>query len=165
NRLDALRACTPEMLGMLEHLTSIESPSADVAANERCAKATAELVHAQLGVTPQILERDDRPHLRLDCGNRRVLLLGHLDTVWPAGTIDRWPFAVNGDVATGPGTFDMKAGVVQGLFALTTLDRLDGVSLLLTSDEEIGSPSSRALVEETAAGCAAVLVLEPSQKG
>jgi len=157
-----LRSRTPQMLEALEHLTSIESPSADSAATERCAQATAVLIQDQLGLTSELLESGGRLHLWAAVGVPRVLLLGHIDTVWPAGTLGRWPFAVEGDQATGPGTFDMKAGVVQGLHALATLDDLDGVAILLTSDEELGSPSSRVLVEEKAAGCAAVLVLEPS---
>ena len=73
--------------------------------------------------------------------------------------------AVDGDVATGPGVFDMKAGVVQALAALSMLPSLDGVSLLLTVDEELGSPSSAALVVDSARGCAATLVCEPSADG
>src|SRR4051812_22390282 len=150
------------MVEMLEQLTSIESPSSDPAATERCAKAAADLAHAELGVAGDLVVSGGRSHLRLAVGQPRVLLVGHIDTVWPTGTLDRWPFQVEGDRATGPGTFDMKAGVVQGLFALAALDDLDGVAVLLTSDEELGSPSSRILVEEKASGCAAVLVLEPS---
>ena len=59
--------------------------------------------------------------------------------MWPLGTIDRWPFAVTDGVATGPGVFDMKAGIVQGLYALAQLDDLDGVDLFVSSDEELGA--------------------------
>ena len=93
-----------------------------------------------------------------------MLLLGHFDTVWPVGTTALRPFSVDGDVATGPGVFDMKAGIVQGLFAMSALTG-SGVELLLTSDEELGSPTSRGLVEEAARGVDAVLVLEPSADG
>src|SRR5436190_20936031 len=117
------------MLDALEHLTSIESPSSDIAATERCAKAVADLVHTELGVAPELIERDGRVHLHLSVGSGRprVMLLGHIDTVWPLGTLDRWPLSVAGDRATGPGTFDMKAGVVQGVFALAALGALDNV--------------------------------------
>ncbi len=72
---------------------------------------------------------------------------------------------MDGGTATGPGVFDMKAGVVQLLFALAALDVPEGVAVLLTTDEEIGSPTSRPLIEETAAGIDAALVLEPSAHG
>jgi len=85
--------------------------------------------------------------------------------VWSLGTIDRWPFQVDGSKATGPGCFDMKAGAVQLLFALGALDDLDGVGIVLTTDEEIGSPTARGVIEETVAGAEAVLVLEPSADG
>lgn len=168
-RLDALRSRTPAMVAALEHLTTIESPSSDLAATRRCADAVIALAREQLGASPTLVERDGRPHVLLGAVGRpaEVLLLGHFDTVWPMGTIDRWPFQVDvaQDRATGPGTFDMKSGVVQAIFAMAALDDLHGVSLLLTSDEEIGSPTSRSLIEDAAAGCKAVLVLEPGQDG
>jgi glutamate carboxypeptidase len=109
---------------------------------------------------------EGRVHLRWRFGvPTRVLLIGHLDTVWPIGTLARWPFEVRDGRATGPGVFDMKAGVVQLLFALSTLESLKGVSVLLTTDEETGSPTARGLIEETAAGTSAALVLEPSAGG
>src|SRR4051812_33069834 len=97
DRLAALRSRTPTMGDALAHLTSIESPSSDPGATERCAKAVADLVHAELGVAPALVEHGGRTHLELVVGRPQVLLLGHLDTVWPTGTIDRWPFAVTGN--------------------------------------------------------------------
>jgi glutamate carboxypeptidase len=94
-----------------------------------------------------------------------VVVVGHFDTVWPAGTIDRWPFERTGDTVTGPGAFDMKAGIVQAFEALATLDDLSGVAVILTSDEELGSPTSRRLVEAAARGAQAALVVEPSVGG
>ena len=97
-----------------------------------------------------------------------MLLVGHLDTVWPIGTIARWPFEIRDDQATGPGVFDMKAGVVQLLFALTELGErleLDGVTVVLTTDEEIGAPTSRGLLAEEAQGVKAALIPEPSFNG
>jgi glutamate carboxypeptidase len=105
-------------------------------------------------------------HLRWRFGaTQHVLVVGHLDTVWPIGTLARWPFELRDGRATGPGVFDMKAGVVQLLFALAALDSLDGVAVLITTDEETGSPTARPLLEETAAGIEAALVLEPSAGG
>jgi len=94
-----------------------------------------------------------------------VLLLCHLDTVWPRGTLERWAFGVEGGRATGPGVVDMKAGLVQALFALSALGAPGGIRLLVTTDEEVGSPSSRHLIEESATGLEAALVLEGAYEG
>jgi glutamate carboxypeptidase len=95
-----------------------------------------------------------------------LLWLCHYDTVWDAGTLAGWPFECDGTVATGPGAFDMKGGLVQGVWALRALERLGlprpGVRILLNGDEELGSPVSRSLIERSAEDVAAVLVLEPS---
>ncbi len=98
-------------------------------------------------------------------GRRPALVLGHYDTVWPMGTLKRLPFRVDGDRAFGPGIYDMKAGlaillyVLEKVVSLTTIPR--PIWALITSDEEIGSPTSRRLIEEAARQCAYVLVLEP----
>jgi glutamate carboxypeptidase len=98
-----------------------------------------------------------------------VALLAHYDTVWPLGTLAELPFALDGDIITGPGVFDMKAGLVQAVWSLRALDEFDlprpPVRLLLNGDEEVGSPSSRPTIESTCADAAAVLVFEPSSNG
>ena len=97
---------------------------------------------------------------------RPVLLLGHLDTVWPVGTLARMPWRVEGGWAFGPGVLDMKAGVVMALEAMRLVHEVDAdrpVVLLLSGDEETGSRYSRELIEEIAKGCRAVFVLEPAQ--
>ena len=168
DRLALLRSRTPQMLDQLGALVSIESPSADTAACADCARAVAELGRELLGDAAEVVEAaDGHTHLRwrFGGGSPQVVLVGHFDTVWPMGTLQRKPFTAGGGRATGPGVFDMKAGIVQGFHALSTLDSLDGVAVLLTSDEEIGSVSSRALIEETARGARAALVLEPSAGG
>ena len=96
-----------------------------------------------------------------------LLLLGHLDTVWPHGTLAEIPFRIEAGVARGPGVYDMKAGLVQTIWALRTLDR-EGrrprrpVTILWNTDEEEGSPSSRKLIEAEAAVASSCLVMEPS---
>ena len=96
-----------------------------------------------------------------------VMLLGHLDTVWPLGTLNKMPFRVGQGRAWGPGVLDMKAGVVMALSALSILQETGQltrpVMLLLNSDEETGSEHSRALTESLAKRCGAVFVLEPAQ--
>ncbi|HEV7899796.1 MAG TPA: M20 family metallopeptidase [Planosporangium sp.] len=157
---------TDSMLGVLEDLVMTETPSDDPVLMRAGMDLTAGLVRRLLGQTPESLEIDGRPHLRLRGGSPEpVLVLCHLDTVWPAGTTRRWPFRVGDGRATGPGVFDMKAGLVQALYALSAVTCQTAVTLLITSDEEVGSPSSRALIEEEARGSRAVLVLEASADG
>ena len=154
------------VLEELEALVEVESPSADEAATERAARLVDDLLLAHLGSRGRWLADGGRGHLLWSGGGPvSVLLLGHVDTVWPTGTTARWPFRLEGGRATGPGVFDMKAGLVQGIHALAGLDDLTGVALLVTTDEEVGSPTSRALVESTARGARAALVLEPSAGG
>ncbi|MFC7404799.1 M20 family metallopeptidase [Georgenia alba] len=102
-------------------------------------------------------------------GDGRLVALCHYDTVFPAGTLEERPAALDGDRLTGPGVFDMKAGLVQCVWALRALDALGArrppVRLVLNGDEEIGSLFSRPIIEEAAAGAAAVLVFEASVDG
>jgi len=96
-----------------------------------------------------------------------VLLLGHLDTVWPLGTLKTMPCRLSGGRLSGPGTLDMKAGVAMALTALEMLVETGSLEqeivLLLNSDEEVGSPVSRPITERLAAECGAVYVMEPAQ--
>jgi glutamate carboxypeptidase len=95
-----------------------------------------------------------------------VLLLGHLDTVWPLGTLARMPWSARRGKFTGPGVLDMKAGVVMALAAMRVLAQTGErrpVTLLLNSEEEVGSPVSRQITERLALASSAVLVLEPAQ--
>jgi glutamate carboxypeptidase len=164
--LTALRDRTSLMLEQLEALVAIESPSLDLAATARATEAANGLVASLLGSPGEVLDDNGRVHVRWSGGGTaRVALVMHVDTVWPLGTVARWPFDVADDRATGPGAFDMKAGLVQGLHALSLLPDLTGVRVLITTDEEVGSPTSRALIEETVRGAAAALVLEPSAAG
>ncbi len=152
------------MTADLATLVSAESPSGVPEALARCRAEVAALGERLLGAAPA----EHGEHLRWGPEHPRVLVLGHYDTVWPVGTLARRPFTVDGHRATGPGCFDMKAGLVQAFHALSLVERsggLEGVGLLVTSDEETGSATSRALIEETARGATAVLVAEPSAGG
>src|SRR3954454_13189656 len=156
---------TDALLTDLESLVCVESPSADLAAVARCADAVADLGKRMVGESPERVMTGERVHLRWKFGRPRVVLLGHFDTVWPMGTLARWPFEVDGDRISGPGVFDMKAGIVQLFAALSSLDNLDGVAVVLNSDEEIGSTTSQTFIEDTSRGARAALVLEPSSDG
>lgn len=149
------------MVEALGALVEVESPSDDAGALRACAAVIADLFDERLGSRPS-----GGPHLVWSGGgDHQVVLIGHYDTVWPVGTLTERPFAVDGGIATGPGCFDMKAGIVQLVEALAALDDLAGVTVLLTADEEIGSLTSRALIEDLARDAAAALVLEPSVDG
>lgn len=151
------------MIHELEALVRVESPSADDDATAEAARLVDDLFLEHLGSRGTWLADGPRGHLLWSGGGPlRVLLLGHVDTVWPLGTTARWPFDVRDGRATGPGAFDMKAGLVQGIHALKDQSDLSGVAFLVTTDEEVGSPTSRALIEQTAEGARAALVLEPS---
>jgi len=152
----------PAMLADTEQLVACESPSAVLDAVSRSAHNVAATGRQYLGAAPEPIVIDGRTHLRWRFGDgpARVLLLAHHDTVWPLGSLETHPFSVTDGVMRGPGTVDMKAGLVLGWHALAVLGVPDGVTLLVTGDEELGSPSSRGLIETEAAGCQAALVLE-----
>jgi glutamate carboxypeptidase len=154
-----------EMIAALDQLVMAETPTNDLALMDSGLRIAAAMITTSLGVAPEVLRVDGRGHLRVRGDDDGVLVLCHLDTVWPAGTTARWPFTVTDGRATGPGAFDMKAGLVQGLFALRGFDRLEAITLLVTTDEETGSPTSRALIEDEARRARAVLVLEPGLGG
>lgn len=169
-----LEARVGEMIELLDTLVSSESPSNDPALLAATADLIAERGSSLLGMKPERITGPGAPALRwslpgVRCDGRPVLILAHLDTVWPAGTIARWPFSVDGNRGTGPGAFDMKAGLVQALFALAALGETDldrpPVVVLVTADEEIGSPAGREVIESVARDVSAVLVLEASDTG
>jgi glutamate carboxypeptidase len=153
-----------ELLDDVRELVECESPSADLAAVARSAEVVARVGARRLGVEPERIVIDGRTHLcwRLGSGPSRVLVLGHHDTVWPIGSLATHPCTVEDGVLRGPGCFDMLAGLVMAFHALAGIE---GVTLLVTGDEELGSPSSRGLIEEEASGCEAALVLEASADG
>ncbi|MEU1973104.1 M20 family metallopeptidase [Microbacterium sp. NPDC019599] len=154
------------LIDHVRRLVECESPSADAVALARSADEVAALGEELLGVAPERITLDGTPHMRWRFGAQtRVLLVAHHDTVWPLGTLARLPFEVVDGRLTGPGCFDMKAGLVMALHAVASLDDRDGVTLLVTGDEELGSPSSRGLIESTARDAHAALVLEASADG
>ena len=152
----------PAMLAGLEKLVLCESFSADHAAVAHSAEVVGALGKALLDAGPETIVTDGVTHLRWTFGTPRVLLVGHHDTVWPMGSLQSHPWSVTDGIARGPGVLDMKAGLVQMFHALASLPSLDGVCVLVTGDEEVGSATSRELIEEAARGCRAAFVLEAS---
>ncbi|GHC82060.1 glutamate carboxypeptidase [Nocardiopsis terrae] len=159
-------ASVDAMLEDLRTLVETESPSRDVESLKGSAGAVAALVERRLGGRAALVESPAGPHVHWSGGGEpRVLVLGHHDTVFPLGTLARRPFRVEGGRATGPGVYDMLGGLVQAVHGLAALDDLAGVEVLVTADEEVGSHHSRALIEERARACGAVLVFEGAAEG
>lgn len=164
--ISADRFSLEAMLADLEALVSCESPSRDVERLTVHARLVAGLMVRLLGSAPELIDSPVGPHIHWKGGGEpKVLILGHHDTVHPVGTLARLPFAVADGKASGPGVFDMKAGIVQAIHAVAALEDKTHVEILFTADEEIGSHASRALLEERALACGAALVLEPSADG
>lgn len=154
------------MLADLELLVNTESTSLHLDLLEQSAAAVAAVMTARLGSAPRIVPSAHGPHVLWSGGGTpKVLLVGHHDTVFPVGSVAARPFAVRDGKATGPGVFDMKAGIVQAVHAVAELDDRSGVEILITADEEVGSDASRELIEERALACGNVLVFEASADG
>ena len=155
----------------LFELVQQESPSEDRQAVNAAMALTEHWAREQGAHIKRHKQRAFGDVLELHFGPSRsrqkpVLLLGHLDTVWPIGTLKKMPWREADGRYWGPGVLDMKAGVVMALAALSTLREMKlarPVILLLNSDEEVGSPISRTITERLALESAAVLVLEPAQ--
>ncbi len=165
-----------ETLGLLRRLVELESPSGDKDAVDQCmhfAAATCRELGGMIRWHRQkkfgnLLEARFAPARGgVKSGRRPLLLLGHLDTVWPVSTLVKMPFQVKDGRIFGPGVLDMKAGVAMALAGLAILKDKRMLSrpiiLLLNSEEEVGSPVSRPVTEAVAKECEAVFVLEPGQ--
>ena len=154
----------------IAELVSVESPSRDVQSVAASARAVSALIQRETGLVPELVDSPVGPHVVVRATARpAVMFLGHHDTVHQLGTLERRPFTNDSGVLRGPGVFDMKAGIVQAVHAARIM-RDSGidpahVAMLFTADEEIGSKTSRGLVEEIARSVDAVLVLEPSADG
>lgn len=168
--LDWFEQRRQEMLDLLRRTVEMESPSD----NKEALDSLGQFLggeFSRLGAQVTFSEQSDAGnHLKAEFsgnGAKPVLLLGHFDTVWPLGTLKKMPYRVEGGRGFGPGIYDMKAGIVMMLFALRALREMNAqhcaVTVLLDTDEEVGSRTGRPLVEATARNCAAALVLEPAQ--
>jgi glutamate carboxypeptidase len=169
----AVAANEPRMRARIRELVEVESPSDDKAAVDRAGALTETWIKQHQGCLKthksalygDVLEAQFGPVRSRSRG--RILLLTHVDTVWPVGTLSKMPWRTSDGKLYGPGVLDMKAGIVMAIEALAALQDLGvplpPVTLLLNSDEEIGSPISRAITERIARRCSAVFVMEPAQ--
>ena len=176
--LAGARRSEAELIELAKKLVLCESPSDDKAAVDACMDLAAAHAAGLGGRVKRHRQKGWGDVLELRFGPRkktaaeRTLVLGHLDTVWPLGTLKTMPWRIGPDAAGqariwGPGTLDMKVGVAMAFTAiqmLTEADKLEReIVLLLNSEEEVGSPVSRPVTEKLAAECGAVYVLEPAQ--
>ena len=160
-----------QMVTTIKRLVEAESPSHNKAALDKLAGLLAEEFARRGGEVKLHRQRESGDHIEARFGGGKakpVLLLGHHDTVWDLGTLRLMPFQINKGRLWGPGVLDMKAGIAQMLFALDALKEVGGglprpVTVLLNSDEEVGSETSRPITEALAKECAAVFVGEPAQ--
>jgi len=159
-----------ELLQTIVQLVEIESPSGDKAAVDRLSALLAGRFEGMAGHAKFHRVAEFGDHLQIDFpgSGKPILLLGHLDTVYPVGTLATMPCHIKNGRLHGPGVLDMKSGVALALYAIEALrswheDTLPRpITVLLVSDEEVGSDSSRRITESLARRSAAVLVLEPS---
>src|SRR5580658_2468008 len=161
------------LLDLTRRLVRAESPSDVKAAVDACASLAAAHARSLGGRVKLHRQRhfgdvfEARFGPRAKSSANRILVLGHLDTVWPIGTLKSMPCRERDGRLWGPGTLDMKAGVAMAFTAIEMLVEANPLNreivLLLNSDEEVGSPVSRPITERLAAECAAVYVLEPAQ--
>ena len=150
------------MLADLEALVKLESPTEDLAACNDVVALASDIATKVLGTPAQIREVNGRPVFWWGVNNPDVVVLAHLDTVWPkASFMPLWK--VEGVKASGPGIFDMKAGFIQALYAMKGI--IGSVALVATTDEETGSATSKEFIKQISASAKAVLVLEATLNG
>ena len=149
----------------IQRLVECESPTEDLAACNQIVNLAVEIAGQVLKTKAENISENGRPVFWWGSKQPKIVLLCHLDTVWPKGSfIPTWK--VNGDIATGPGVFDMKAGFVQALYSLANIDNAkDKIALIATTDEETGSITSKDLINRVSKVADAVLVFEASLDG
>jgi glutamate carboxypeptidase len=149
----------------LQKLVEFESPSEDLKACRGVVQLAVKIAEENLNSAAEIVEENGRPVFWWGSKNPEIVLLAHLDTVWPTGSyLPTW--SITGDIAKGPGIFDMKAGFLQAIYAVKEISGAHSkVAIIATTDEELGSQTSRALIERVSKSASAVLVLEASLNG
>ena len=150
------------MLSALEKLVRVESPTEDLEACREVMDCANQIAVEILGASALIQDVNGRPVFWWGSRTPKVIVLAHLDTVWPKGAFQPL-WSVKENAASGPGIFDMKAGFIQALYAMVGID--GAVALVATSDEETGSATSKDFIKKISSGAKAVLVLEASLNG
>ena len=150
------------MLSALEKLVRLESPTDDLDACRSVIQLASDIAQEVLGSPAQIRDVNGRPVFWWGVDKPDVVILAHLDTVWPKGSFQP-VWSIKEGTASGPGIFDMKAGFIQALFAMKGID--GSVALVATSDEETGSTTSKDFIKEISSKAKAVLVLEATLNG
>ena len=149
----------------IQRLVECESPTEDLAACNQVIDLAVEIAGKVLKTAAQNINENGRPVFWWGSKTPKIVLLCHLDTVWPKGSF-KPTWQVSGDNATGPGVFDMKAGFIQALYALAEINNAqEKIALIATTDEETGSATSKDLIVRLAKGSDAVLVFEASLDG
>ena len=171
---DLIAYCESESSALrrdVEALVRLESPSDDKAAVDGCGDVLAGMLQAAGARVDRLPQADRGAHIRAEFagGPRRVLILGHFDTVWPVGQLERMPVREHDGRLYGPGIYDMKASIAIALLAVRAAEaqqlQRPNIVMLWTTDEEVGSGTSRAVIESEAQASDAVLVMEPSLPG
>lgn len=154
------------LIGWLRNLVEVETPSGDIPGLDEGFIVLSAQVERAFGRRPTVGQVGGTPYLYLPAlAQPSVLVIGHLDTVWPRGSLEEIPFTVIDGVARGPGVLDMKAGLVIANAAAAQCKSSAHMGLLVTGDEEIGSPTGRSLVEQVCPDYRAVFVPEPAAPG
>jgi len=149
----------------IQKLVECESPTDDITACHKVVDLAVEIANEILEIPANKIIENGRPVFWWGSKNPKIILLCHLDTVWPTGSFKpNWQ--VNGDIASGPGVFDMKAGFIQALYSLIDINEAEQkVALIATTDEETGSATSKDLIVKLSKNSQAVLVFEASLDG
>ncbi len=149
----------------IQRLVECESPTEDLASCNQVVDLAVEIANKLLKTPATKINENGRPVFWWGAKNPKIVLLCHLDTVWPKGSFQP-TWKIEADIATGPGVFDMKAGFIQALYAVSQVSGAqENVALVATTDEETGSATSKELIERLAKTAQAVLVFEASLDG
>ena len=149
----------------IQRLVECESPTEDLASCNQVVDLAIEIANKLLKTSATKINENGRPVFWWGAKNPKIVLLCHLDTVWPKGSFQP-TWKIEADIATGPGVFDMKAGFIQALYAVSQVSGAqESVALVATTDEETGSATSKELIERLAKTAQAVLVFEASLDG
>ncbi len=165
------RGMREEYLRDLRQIVDMDSPTDDKARVDAVGRVVRGWLEASGGTVESFPQAERGDHLRATwqgaADRPTVVLVGHIDTVYPAGTVASRPFTMTGNRITGCGVTDMKSGILSGIYALRILRDLaiplPNVRYVVNTDEEVGSQTSRALIEETAKGADAAYILEPGR--